>query len=388
MLYLGGIAITFFLVFILLSKNNKSKADVILTFWLLLTGLHLLLYYIYVTKKYVSFPYLLGLEIPLPLVHGPFLFLYTSALTNQRGSKKINALHFIPFTLALLSLLPFFLLSSIQKIKVYQQEGKEYELLVSIIFGVIVVSGIFYTVLSLQKLAKHRRVIPDQFSFTEKINLSWLFYLILGSCIIWLLVIFTDDKYIFSGVVLYIVFIGYFGIKQVGIFTNKEPQIQNEITESLPVEVAGILNNTLPEEQEIKAQPEKTKYEKSKISAADISAIHKKLLEVMQTEKFYTNSELTLSELSQKINVHPNILSQVINSVEQKNFYDYINLQRIEEFKRLISLSENQKFTLLSLAFECGFNSKTSFNRNFKKVTNLSPSEYLKQANINLALEL
>jgi AraC-like DNA-binding protein len=385
MLYLGGIAITFFLVFILLSKNNKSKADVILAFWLFLAGLHLLLYYIYVTTKYVSFPYLLGLEIPLPLVHGPFLFLYTSALTNQRSSRKINALHFIPFALALLSLLPFFSLSSIQKIKIYQQEGKGYELLVSIIFGAIVVSGIFYTILSLQKLAKHRRVIPDQFSFTEKINLRWLFYLIFGSSIIWLLVIFTDDKYIFSGVVLYIVFIGYFGIKQVGIFTNKKPQIQNEIPESLPVEVASILDNMLLEEQKIKEQLEKTKYEKSKISAADTKAIHQKLIELMQTEKFYTNPELTLSDLAQKINVHPNILSQIINSVEQKNFYDYINLQRIEEFKRLISLSENQKFTLLSLAFECGFNSKTSFNRNFKKVTNLSPSEYLKQSNIRLA---
>jgi AraC-like DNA-binding protein len=328
---------------------------------------------------------LLGLEIPLPLVHGPFLFLYTSALTNQMNSKKINALHFFPFALALLSLLPFFALSLPQKIKIYQEEGESYELLRNIIFGAIVVSGIFYTIISLQKLVKHRQAISLQFSFTEKINLRWLSYLISGSGIIWLLVIFTDDKYIFSGVVLYIVFIGYFGIKQVGIFTNKAPQIQNEIPESLPVEVAGILNNTIPEEQEIKEQTEKTKYEKSKTSAADIKAIHQKLSGLMQTEKIYKNPELTLSDLAQKINVHPNTLSQVINSVEQKIFYDYINLQRVDEFKKLIILSENQKFTLLSLAFECGFNSKTSFNRNFKKITGLSPTEFLKQVNISLA---
>ena len=98
----------------------------------------------------------------------------------------------------------------------------------------------------------------------------------------------------------------------------------------------------------------------------------------MQEEKLYKNSELTLADLSQKLNVHPNVLSQVINSAEQKNFYDYINCQRIEEFKRIILLPENQKFTLLSLAFECGFNSKTAFNRNFKKATGISPSEYLK----------
>jgi AraC-like DNA-binding protein len=385
MLYLIGIGITFFLVFILSGKKNKSKGDIILAIWLFFTGIHLVLYYLIVTEKYVAFPFLLGFEIPMPLLHGPFLFLYTTALTNQKHNKIFNALHFIPFIIALISLFPFFILPFQLKIKIYQTQGKGYELLINFIFGAIVVSGIFYTIISLQKLAKHYRAIAEQFSFTEKINLRWLFYLILGSGIIWLLVFFSDDKYIFSGVVLYVLFIGYFGIKQVGIFTNKEPQIQHKALNNLSAGVTGIFNAIIPDEQEIEKQPGKIKYEKSKISAEDIKAIHQKLYGLMQTEKIYTNPELTLSDLAQKINVHPNILSQVINSAEQKNFYDYINLQRIEEFKRLIALSENQKFTLLSLAFDCGFNSKTSFNRNFKKATNLSPSEYLKQVNINLA---
>ncbi|MBJ7428273.1 MAG: AraC family transcriptional regulator [Bacteroidia bacterium] len=102
----------------------------------------------------------------------------------------------------------------------------------------------------------------------------------------------------------------------------------------------------------------------------------------MQSEKLFINPELTLNDLAAALNVLPNHLSQVINSKENKNFYDYINQLRVEEFIRLIALSENQKFTLLSLAYECGFNSKTSFNRNFKKVTDLTPSEYIKQEKI------
>ena len=364
MIYVVGITITFFLVFILVNKKNKSTADTILTAWLSTTGLHLLLYYIYSSSKYVTFPFFLGLEIPLPLLHGPFLYLYTVALTNQEYKKKINILHFIPFALALLSLFPFFVLSFPKKIKVYQEEGKSYELLNSVIFIAIILSGIFYTIMSLQKLEKHRKAIGEQFSSTEKINLKWLSYLILGLSVIWVLVFFRIDKYIFSAVVFYVLFIGYFGIKQVNIFTNIAPQIPDEII--------------------IDVQPEKIKYEKSKISTDEANAIYQKLSVLMQIEKIYTDPELTLPYLAQKINVHPNTLSQIINSVEQKNFYDYINHQRVEEFKRLIPQSENQKFTLLALAFECGFNSKTAFNRNFKKATNLSPTEYLKQANISL----
>ena len=85
------------------------------------------------------------------------------------------------------------------------------------------------------------------------------------------------------------------------------------------------------------------------------------------------------TDLARRLNTHPNYLSQVINEKEGKNLYDYVNTLRIEEFIKLVSQPHNQNLTLLSLAYECGFNSKSSFNRYFKKTTGQSPSEYLKQ---------
>ena len=105
----------------------------------------------------------------------------------------------------------------------------------------------------------------------------------------------------------------------------------------------------------------------------------------METEKIYTESELSLSELANRLNTLPNYLSQVINDKEGKNFYDYINMLRIDEFKRLVSRPENRKYTLLSLSYDCGFNSKSSFNKNFKKVTGQSPSEYLNNPQVERA---
>ncbi|MFB9077804.1 helix-turn-helix domain-containing protein [Flavobacterium procerum] len=366
MLYLAGIIITFFLVVILTSKKNKSEADKILALWLFFTGFHLFLYYLHYKNDFSSFPFSLGLELPMPLLQGPFLYLYTSALTHQNENKKYNLLHFLPFAIAILFLMPFFSLSFQEKLKVFQNEGKGYENLILVLYGVILLSGIAYAFLSLRKLSKHRKNISNQFSFNEKINLRWLQYLILGSSIIWLVVIFYEEEYIFSVVVFYLMFIGYFGIKQVGIFTNQAISANN------------ILSLPLIENDEIETVSEKIKYEKSGLSNTELQSIHQKLIELMKNQKLYKNPDLTLTELSQKLNVHSNVLSQVINSAEEKNFYDYINSQRVEEFKKLILLPENQKFTLLSIAFECGFNSKTAFNRNFKKVTGLSPSEYLK----------
>lgn len=364
MLYLTGIIITFFLVVILASKKNKSQADAILALWLFCKGFHLFLYYLHSKKDFVSFPFLLGLELPMPLLQGPFLYLYTSALTNQNQNKKYNLLHFVPFVIAFLFLIPFFILPFSEKLNVFENEGKGYENLILMLYGAILVSGITYAFVLLHKLSKHQKNISNQFSFNEKINLRWLQYLILGSSIIWFVVVFYDDEYIFSVVVFYVMFIGYFGIKQVGIFTNQ------------PISENAVLD--IPSNENIENTLQKIKYEKSSLSSEELQFIHQKLTEMMKTEKLYKNPDLTLTELSQKLNVHPNVLSQVINSAEGKNFYDYINLQRVEEFKKLILLPENQKFTLLSIAFECGFNSKTAFNRNFKKATGLSPSEFLK----------
>ena len=116
MLYLAGIIITFFLSIILAGKKGKSGADTNLALWLAVIGFHLTLFYLYVSSKYTELPWLLGIELALPLTHAPFLFLYTAALTQNRKIKPANLFHFLPLIIVYLSLLPFFLLPPQKKI--------------------------------------------------------------------------------------------------------------------------------------------------------------------------------------------------------------------------------------------------------------------------------
>ena len=223
MFYLIGIAVTLFLATILITKRGKTEADQILAIWLVTIGIHLAFFYLFITGKNHLFPYLLGLDLPFPLLHGPLLYLYTEAVTNQVATKRFRILHFVPFFLVYLLFLPFIMSPAEHKIFVYKNSGIGYETPMGILFFAIVISGIVYVALSLRLLSKHKRTIQNQFSYAEKINLAWLRYLIYGIAVIWIVVIFGDDMATYSTVVVFVIMLGYFGIKQVGIFTQHLP---------------------------------------------------------------------------------------------------------------------------------------------------------------------
>lgn len=380
MFHIAGIIISLFLALLLFTKRGRATADLILALWLVLIAVHLLCYYLLISGTYPEFPYLLGLEIPLPLIHGPFLYWYTATLTFQRSKRLPWWTHFIPAAAGYILLSGFFAQPVDQKIRIYQAGGAGYETITRIIRRAIIPSGVLYVVLSLMLLRKHSVNIATQFSYSEKINLNWLVYLTIGIGVIWLSVIFGNDISTFILVDLFVLFVGYFGIRQAGIFTNgtiKDSSVNTDEEEANEPEATA---DPVPEGPV--TTEEKTKYKKTAISGDLMSKIHRELTQLMQAEQLYKNPELSLDELAGRLAVNSNTLSQVINSVEQRNFYDYINDFRVKEFQRIVVLPENSKFTFLSIAFEVGFNSKTSFNRNFKKATGLSPREFFQQERI------
>ena len=118
-------------------------------------------------------------------------------------------------------------------------------------------------------------------------------------------------------------------------------------------------------------------YRKSGLKAEEASELHQQLLRLMQTEKPYLEPKLSLAQLAERLGVLPNHLSQIINQYEEKNFYDFVNSYRVEEFIDLAKKDTDKSFNLLGLAFEAGFNSKSSFNQVFKKFKGKTPSEFL-----------
>ncbi len=372
MLYLSGIIISFFLAFVLFAKKNKSHADYLLLAWLIVLGVHLVTFYYMLTDRYLQSPWILGIGFPLPLVHGPFLYLYTYQQTSRKPFNPKQLLHFLPWLFAYLLFARFYVMTGAEKLEVFRQEGRGFEVQSMIQLYAIYLSGVVYIALSLKRLLNYRSKMVQHFSNTERINFNWLLYLIIWMAIIWIVVLFVQqDKLIFGAASLFVLWIGYFGIRQVQVFSPRAVHVQDQHMQTAVVDVKD--TELIPVIQTVPV-----KYQKSTLTEEEASAIHAQLKVLMAGQQPFKDPDLTLDELANQLGVHPNYLSQVINSRENKTFYDLINEQRVNAFIRNITLPSSQQYTMLAIALDCGFNSKASFNRNFKKYTGLTPSEFLK----------
>jgi AraC-like DNA-binding protein len=353
MVFIAGITLALFIELLLIFKKNKSGSDKILAVWMVLIITQFFLKYLIFSGAIYNYPFLWGVELPIPLIQSVMLYLYIASVTNQLPYKKIWIyLNFLPAFAMYLYLIKFLFLPVEQKAYVYNNLGAGYKVFTYIRLFAIFLSGIIYIAWSLLLLRKHRHNILNKFSYQDKINLQWLRLLIFGIVGIWFLIFlfFLNDIIIFIGVVAFVFMIGFFGIRQSRIF-------------SVEKELPG-------------SNDKKVKYYKSGLTEELSGKLYRELLCLMNEEKLFRKNNLCADDLASRLNIHPNYLSQIINEKEGKNFYDFVNHFRVEDFKRLISDPKNKNLTLLYVALDCGFNSKSSFNRNFKKHTGVTPSVY------------
>jgi len=132
-------------------------------------------------------------------------------------------------------------------------------------------------------------------------------------------------------------------------------------------------NNDVNEEEEDELAE---KYKRSALDNKKIEEINKIVWDYLKNKKPYLNPEFSFQMMVDDLGISRQYLSQVINAGQKKNFYKLINEFRVEEIKEKLTDRKYENYTILGIAFECGFNSKTSFNRIFKEETGLTPTAY------------
>jgi len=160
--------------------------------------------------------------------------------------------------------------------------------------------------------------------------------------------------------VLLVFYVGFMGFRQKTIYASSD----ENTTEAVDIQ----LNET---------RAEVSKYVKSGLKDAEAEKYYALLLKLIEKEELYLNGKLSLKDVADRLIISNNYLSQIINQKTGKNFFRFINEYRVEKAKQLLAGNAG-KYTILSIAYDCGFNSKSSFNTIFKEYTGKTPSEFLK----------
>ncbi len=312
----------------------------------------------------VQYPHFLKIQDPFYLLGAPLLFLYLRTLIKGRaGSGKKDLLHFLPFALVFLYLLPFYLQSSEAKlfsVGSYFNFWARWSYLRS---TTLIVQFIIYLSLIAAMFVAYSRKLKHQASPAEKSVLFQVRFMLATLTAVWVMgslkfvltLIFpaydtqTVDLLIPASLSVFVYAMGYIGLKRPEVLTGMD---------DLP--------------------PSPRRYEKSTLTLERADTYLQRLLDLMNTEKPYMDGELTLQKLAKAVAISPHHLSQTINEQLNQNFIDFINAYRIEEAKRMLVDPAKRHYSILAVSEEVGFNSKSAFNTAFKKHANMTPSEFRK----------
>ncbi|HEX7902766.1 MAG TPA: helix-turn-helix domain-containing protein [Chitinophagaceae bacterium] len=318
--------------------------------------------------------------LSVPFLTGPFLYLYIRSFKETITWRKALP-HFITFFIFLI--LTYWNVSVLNRIypgsKQVPPEVLNRPTTLFITYAKPI-QQIIYFFLTRRALLSYQRSIRHLFSETSRIDLQWAKFLVNGYLVLVLsfIVIFPlilrYPEYVSSLLLLnmviatpYIYGATYKGILQPSIWQT-QPGVNKELIEE-EIHQAEEIETT-------KTDPEKPRSTKTGLSESRIEYLVKGIYALMEQEKIYQETELTLQQLAGKLQVPTYQVSQTLREGMKKNFYDLVNSYRVEEAKRLLLDPGNNNYTILSVGFEAGFNSKTTFNTVFKKFTGLTPTEF------------
>lgn len=290
----------------------------------------------------------------------PMLFLYTRSVvySDYKFSWK-EAFHLLPLTLSPLYLA--LLYHSLGDAQVYQAT-RDYQVLFSNPFfqGHLWASNlvyVFYSVMSYRLWASYNEYLQQNYSSIDKIDHSWLRLLILGFVAIW--------GWNFAGYVLHLMMESIWLPDTMGIIGN----YFNFIFINALVFYSLIHSNVF---QGVQSEVE----QKRNIDPEAIDPNHVAILtRAMEENKIFLDAEITLEQLAERVELPVRQVSNIINRHFKKNFYEYVNYYRVEQAKALL-LQADQQASMLDVMADAGFNSKSAFNRYFKKFVNMTPTEF------------
>lgn len=363
-----GISQTFFAGLLIASKRPATTANRLMASFMFMLFFDLIFALVKIKfLTFYSFPF-------IAFTYGPIMFLYIHFMIHP-GKKFnfLNLIHFVPFAV-------FFIVSVVFRsdhvftgITGFFVADRFISL--RIVYGICFFLSItVYSILAFIMVGNYQKNLKNMISYTSSlVTLNWLkiisisFYVtyiiffILGGLDIFTNFIPFDPYYtIFVFVALFSFIYSFYAIKQ--------PVLLNELVYDESIEEVTPTGSDSVQ-----------KYSRSGLKSNEAARLLKKLLIYMEKEKPYLDRDLTIYHLATKTGIQKHYITQILNETYNRNFFSFINEYRVKEVIERMKDPANDNFTILAIAYDAGFNSKSTFNTIFKSMTGLTPSEYKKR---------
>ena len=366
--YISALTSGCFLLLAFIVAVNFRQVNIIANRWLaiflLCFAIVLFSEPLLIDKEFVNNPFCFVLINTSFFLLAPSLFFsITYFVTPARTFEKKDLWHFsLLIVVSILNMSSWFLSDTIE---VSDDVPQTYwEILAGLTLSALPIP--IYWFLSYRKLLKHQKNVLLYASSTETVDLNWLRYFFLGLAVMIVMmtchIVFDIPLMKRIALISYLVlvfYLAYFALQQKVVFNEKS---------ELDLELKIIIKE---DEQPVSER-------KQVLSEDQLLILKPKLVELMQDQKPYLNSELGLPNLATMMQLSTHELSYLINVGFNGNFYGFVNSYRVEESKTLLNSPKHQHLSMIGIAFEAGFNSKTAFYTAFKKMTGVSPTEFQK----------
>jgi AraC-like DNA-binding protein len=316
----------------------------------------------------------------------PVLYFYIIALLDKSFQfSKRDYIHFLPSAIYLIYSIVIFITDKIILNEYYYYEdGKDKDFSLWYQITGLFLLG-YYLSQSLKTYYKYKTITYNLVSFADSVMFRWskrflIAFLMLITIRILFFILNPEWDEFGKKFWYYVCFSILFYYISISGFTNSILSATSFLYSPLNSNVDVKFEADNPGEIELPISiPDNDNLAENKNEIQDFDLWKEKIETLMLLDKMYENPELVISDLSNKLSTHSKKISQLINQGFNMNFNDFVNHYRIKAVIQKIEEGEHTIQTLLSLAFECGFNSKSTFNRAFKRSTSLSPKEYIEK---------
>ena len=360
-MYLYVALIGFYIsVIIHFNKRVDKIAKILISSFIFIHSFFILHICLNITNYQYRFPHSYLMSTCFSFLYGPLLFFYFKRITMHYQFKVKDLLHLLPTALFLIYIFPTYMLSAEEKLELMvgrvenglnPGDSANLTIIVTLKLASLIVYGIFIRKLYMR--SKKQKESSNKESSTWQRNVYFI-HVAYIFCYAAYGVLISNN--IISGfpyhsqiicMALMVMYIGYYASVQPSVFSG-----------SLSFDKLFF------------------KYEKSGLTESLSRELMQNLVRLFDEEKIYKENDINLEKLAERLNTTRHNASQVINEHFEMNFHELVNKYRITEAKQILDTDNQRNLNIIDVAYEVGYNNKVTFNKAFKKDTQVTPSEY------------